>query len=74
VAAARAGADGDALLAIDPALAEQLWCAGRPAWQVLAGLVATDGRRWSGDLRYDEAPYGVGYLVATLAPTGDGES
>jgi hypothetical protein len=75
VAAALAGADTATLLALDPADAQRLWCAGRPAWQVLAGLIAADGRPWTGDLRYDEAPYGVGYFVADLTPvtrTGEG--
>ncbi|WP_126641596.1 hypothetical protein [Embleya hyalina] len=54
-------ADPAALAALDPALAEELWVAGRPALQVLAGA-AGPGR--SGRLLYDEAPYGVGYFVA----------
>ena len=70
-AVALAAADTEALLTLDPALARQLWCAGRPAWQVLAGLVDADPRAWSGDLVYNEAPYGVTYLVATLAPAGN---
>jgi len=74
VADALAGADVDCAAGHRPG-AGRTAVVCRPArWQVLAGLVATDGRRWSGDLHYDEAPYGVGYLVATLAPTGDGES
>jgi hypothetical protein len=71
VANALAAADPDALLGIDPALATELWCAGRPAWQVLAGQLIADGREWAGDLRYHEAPYGVGYLVSTLTPMRD---
>jgi hypothetical protein len=71
VADALAAADPDALLGIDPALATELWCAGRPAWQVLAGQLVADGRAWVGDLRYHEAPYGVGYLVSTLSPIRD---
>jgi hypothetical protein len=62
VAAALAGGDAGALLAIDPGLAAELRCAGRAPWQVLAG--AADSSR-SARLLYDEAPYGVGYLVAS---------
>lgn len=73
VAAALANADTAALLALDPAEARRLWCAGRPAWQVLAGLVEADGRPWTGELRYHQAPYGVGYFVADLAVARSGE-
>lgn len=71
VAAALAGADPAALLAIEPDQAERLWCAGRPAWQALAGRIAADGRSWTGELRHHDAPYGVGYLVAAFSPVGD---
>jgi hypothetical protein len=66
VAAALAGADVEALLALDPALSAELLVAGRAPWQVLAG--AASGRRWQGSLLYDAAPYGVGYFVATWTP------
>ncbi|MEU0935631.1 hypothetical protein [Embleya sp. NPDC005971] len=59
--AALADADPDVLAALDPALARELWVAGRPALQVLAGA-AGPGR--GGRLLYAEAPYGVGYFVA----------
>jgi hypothetical protein len=52
--------DTEALKSLDPALAEELMATGRPVWQVLAGAVEP-GRR--GDLRYADAPLGVGYLV-----------
>ncbi|MGC0416557.1 hypothetical protein [Embleya sp. AB8] len=61
LAAALAAADPVALAALDPALADELWVAGRPALQALAGA-AGPGRR--GRLLYDAAPYGVGYFVA----------
>lgn len=63
-AVARALADADvlALAALDPELSDELWVAGRAAWQVLAG--AADGAGLAGRLTYDEAPYGVGYFVA----------
>jgi hypothetical protein len=62
VARALRDADPEALLAIDPAADDALLVAGRAAWQVLAG--AARGRTFTGDLRYDAAPYGVGYFVA----------
>ncbi|ROQ70021.1 hypothetical protein EDD93_4528 [Streptomyces sp. 840.1] len=63
-AAARAlgAADTGALTALDEALARELKAAGRAPWQVLAG--AAEGAGLDGRLLYDDAPYGVGYLVA----------
>lgn len=63
VARALGHADPAALLALDATRAAELMAAGRPAWQVLAG--AAHGADLQGDLLYDAAPYGVGYLVAT---------
>ncbi|MCF2533068.1 hypothetical protein [Yinghuangia soli] len=62
IAAALGGADVLALAGLDPELADQLWVAGRAAWQVLAG--AADGAGLTGTLTYEDAPYGVGYFVA----------
>ncbi|HET7529729.1 MAG TPA: hypothetical protein VFJ98_02095 [Mycobacteriales bacterium] len=63
VAQALGSADSAALGALDPAEAEGLLVAGRPAWQVLAGATADTGFEvvdpWHG------APYGVGYHVVT---------
>jgi hypothetical protein len=39
--------------------------AGRASWQVLAG--AAEGGTWSARVTFDDAPYGVTYLVATWA-------
>lgn len=63
-AASRAlgAADTGALIALDEALAYELKAAGRAPWQVLAG--AAQGAGLDGRLLYDDAPYGVGYLVA----------
>lgn len=63
--AARAlgAADVDGLLALDEELAYDLKAAGRSSWQTLAG--AAQGARMEGRLLYDEAPYGVGYMVAS---------
>ncbi|WP_433572585.1 class III extradiol dioxygenase subunit B-like domain-containing protein [Streptomyces sp. CA-251247] len=63
--AARALGDADvaALKALDESLAYELKAAGRAPWQVLAG--AAEGADPEGRLLYDDAPYGVGYFVAT---------
>ncbi|WP_326672878.1 class III extradiol dioxygenase subunit B-like domain-containing protein [Streptomyces sp. NBC_01257] len=63
-AASRAlgAADTAALIALDAALAYELKAAGRAPWQVLAG--AAEGAGLDGRLLYDDAPYGVGYMVA----------
>ncbi len=66
VVVALAGGDVEALLAIPPLLADELWAAGRPAWQVLAGAASStygDGGSITASARYDAAPYGVGYWV-----------
>jgi hypothetical protein len=73
VATALAKADADALSALDPELAAELLVAGRAPWQVLAGAgkgageLAGEGAggNLTGELLYDAAPYGVGYLVAS---------
>src|SRR3954451_8786690 len=61
VAEALAGADDDALLALDPAETDDLLAAGRAPWQVLAGAAAQSRLRVEG--AWFEAPYGVGYHV-----------
>jgi hypothetical protein len=64
--AAVAGAlrDGDAraLAGLDPAEGDRLLAEGVPAWRALGR--ALDGRPVDARLRYDDAPFGVGYLVA----------
>ncbi|MFI0962410.1 class III extradiol dioxygenase subunit B-like domain-containing protein [Streptomyces sp. NPDC021080] len=62
VARALGAADVAALKALDAPLAYELKAAGRAPWQVLAG--AAEGAGLGGALLYDDAPYGVGYLVA----------
>jgi len=61
-----------ALAAGDPALlgrasdlprGAELLAAGAPAWCAASSLLAS--RQWSAGVSYDDAPYGVGYLVAT---------
>ncbi|HEY8374001.1 MAG TPA: class III extradiol dioxygenase subunit B-like domain-containing protein [Pseudonocardiaceae bacterium] len=60
--------DPEALLALDPALAEELTVVGRAAWQALAGAVLAEDRRWRAELLYSAAPFGVGYHVAVWDP------
>ena len=61
--AALAAADPGALAALDPRRDEELFVAGRAAWQVLAG--AASGGAFTADLRYAAAPFEVSYYVAT---------
>ncbi len=58
--------DPAALLRIEPRLADDLWVAGRPSWQVLAGALTRSIATMRGTLRYDDAPLGVGYFVVQL--------
>jgi aromatic ring-opening dioxygenase LigB subunit len=62
VARALGAADVAALKALDSDLARELKACGRAPWQILAS--AAEGAGLSGALLYDDAPYGVGYLVA----------
>ena len=68
VAAALASGDPELLVAVDPARADRLLAAGRAPWHVLAG--AARGARWTGEVTWSGAPYGVGYLVATWRRAG----
>ncbi|MFJ2112776.1 class III extradiol dioxygenase subunit B-like domain-containing protein [Streptomyces sp. NPDC087850] len=61
-ARALAAADVAALKVLDVELAYVLKAAGRAPWQVLAGAAEDAGL--GGELLYEDAPYGVGYLVA----------
>ncbi|MBK3581771.1 class III extradiol dioxygenase subunit B-like domain-containing protein [Streptomyces sp. MBT65] len=63
VARALGAADVAALKALDTELAYELKASGRAPWQVLAG--AAEGADLGGALLYEDAPYGVGYVVAT---------
>jgi hypothetical protein len=62
VAAALAAGDAAALAALDPAEGERLLAAGVPVWRAVGAALA--GRAVTATLRYDDAPFGVGYLVA----------
>ncbi|MEU0131712.1 class III extradiol dioxygenase subunit B-like domain-containing protein [Streptomyces sp. NPDC006289] len=61
-AAALGSVDLAALSALDESLAAELKASGRAPWQVLAG--AARGAALNGRLLYEDAPYGVGYVVA----------
>jgi hypothetical protein len=55
----------DRLLDMDPAVADDLLVAGRVPLQVLAGAFEDESPA-HGRVLYEDAPYGVGYLVALL--------
>jgi len=63
VAAALAAGDPAGLGALDPVAGERLLAAGVPVWRAVGA--ALHGREVTAELRHDEAPFGVGYLVAT---------
>ena len=63
VTSALAAADPGALAALDPRRDEELFVAGRAAWQVLAGAASRGA--FTADLRYAAAPFEVSYYVAT---------
>ena len=65
IADSLAQADTAALLALDPADADDLLVAGRAPWQVLAG--AARGAELTAADAFFAAPYGVGYHVVTWA-------
>ncbi|EFL35303.1 conserved hypothetical protein [Streptomyces viridochromogenes DSM 40736] len=62
VARALGAGDLAALAELDPDLAHELKASGRAPWQVLAGAAEDAGL--GGSLLYEDAPYGVGYIVA----------
>ncbi|GAC80317.1 hypothetical protein SAMN04488550_1985 [Gordonia malaquae] len=61
-----ASVDLEALAALDPAACEADGVGGRVALQVLAALAR--GHEMTSELRYADAPLGVGYTVATWTP------
>ena len=65
VARALGTADAAALAALEPGLSRELHVAGLPAWRALAAAATASGVEYDADLVYDQAPYGVGYFVAT---------
>jgi hypothetical protein len=68
VAGALRRGDPDALQALDAGLGEELLAAGVPAWHAAGSLLA-DGH-YDAHLSYEDAPYGVGYFVATWHARG----
>lgn len=62
VARALGSADVEALKTLDVRVARELKASGRAPWQVLAGAAESAGL--TGTLLYEDAPYGVGYVVA----------
>jgi len=66
VESALAAGDPAALLALDEALAEDLLVGGLAAWRAVAR--ALQGSRWDGRVLLAQAPYGVGYVVASWTP------
>jgi len=62
---ALSNADPKALMALDPALADELGAAGRAPLQVLAGVLAQG--EWASDVRLT-IPFGVAYHLAVLDP------
>jgi hypothetical protein len=68
VAAALVAGDPELLGRLDPDLGGQLLAAGLPAWHAASRLLA--GTSWEAQVSYDDAPYGVGYLVATWSVPG----
>ncbi len=62
VASTLSTGDADALAALDPEEGRRLLAAGVPTWRAVGTALA--GRGVTARLHYDEAPFGVGYLVA----------
>jgi hypothetical protein len=62
VAAALGAGDPAGLAALDTAEGERLLASGVPTWRAVGAALA--GRAVAARLRYDDAPFGVGYLVA----------
>jgi hypothetical protein len=63
VAGALASGDAAALAALDPAEGERLLAAGVPVWRAVGAALA--GLPVEAELLHDDAPFGVGYPVAT---------
>ena len=68
ITAALADGDPGALSALDPHLGAALLAAGVPAWRGVGELLA--GTSWQAEVLYDDAPYGVGYVVASWTAHG----
>ncbi|MCZ2807659.1 hypothetical protein O2W18_21340 [Modestobacter sp. VKM Ac-2983] len=62
VAAALGAGDCTALAGLDPDAGRRLLAAGVPVWRAVGA--ALEGRAVTAELHHDDAPFGVGYLVA----------
>lgn len=62
VASALAGGHAEALARLDPGEGERLLAAGVPGWRAVSRAVGS--RPVTARLHHDDAPFGVGYLVA----------
>lgn len=72
VATALAGGEAAALAGLDPELGADLLAAGVPAWRAAGAVLGRE--RYDAALTYDQAPYGVGYYVASwTAATAAGQ-
>jgi hypothetical protein len=67
ISRALAAGDAGALAALDPQAAARLLAAGVPTWRGVG--TALGGRDITAHLHYDDAPFGVGYLVADWVAT-----
>lgn len=68
IANALEAGDAAALAALDPALAAELWCGGVVPLTLLGRAIVEQmpkGTSIAANMRYDRAPFGVGYWVAT---------
>jgi hypothetical protein len=68
VLAALAAGDSAALAALDLELAAELLCAGAPAWAAAGALLS--GAPMDAEVRYEEVPFGVQYIVASWSARG----
>ncbi len=68
VSTALASGDPARLARLDPELGRTLLAAGVPAWRAVGRLLS--GSSWDAEMSYDDAPYGVGYLVAMWSTPG----
>jgi hypothetical protein len=68
VLAALAAGDSAALAALDLQLAAELLCAGAPAWAAAGALLS--GAPMDAEVRYEEVPFGVQYIVASWSARG----
>lgn len=71
IVAAIGGADTATLAALEAGPCDTEGVGGRVAWQVVAAAVENSGSALVAKTGYADAPFGVGYVVATWTVTGD---